>query len=306
MGVIGDSISTVSPSVGDAEPAASAAAATLLAEFKTRLTSKIGVASIQIDGDLDMNSNPITELTYAQMVTQTSDPGNESVYTKAVSGIDELHYIDSGGSVVQITDNGGLNVAATGAITGAGYGSSGVALNWNSAGFNYQFKSGSGADDYAQVTCAGVQFRDGSSHAINMAAPSLAADYTYTLPTSDGHFKMFVPGSAFLSKSGSTFDSINVTTDGVSQSATQMVPLILPVGRVIDSIELHSSNDGGTTNFDLRYVNTSGTRTDVATTSSSGLLSSIAHTVLADVWYNVYVTWGGSQSIYGIEITFSS
>lgn len=45
--------------------------------------------------------------------TQTSDPTGVAakgiVYTKNVSSITELHFVDSGGSVVQITSNGSLN-----------------------------------------------------------------------------------------------------------------------------------------------------------------------------------------------------
>ena len=182
MGNIGDAISTSVPQVNDPETTASQAATDLLDEFKTRLTSKVTPSEMSIDATLDMNTNALENVTTLEFITQVSSPGDERVYTKSVSGVDELFYQDSGSQEVQITDNGSLNVAATGGISGAGYGSGGVEINWNSAGTNYQFKDGAGADDYAAVTCDPLQLRDGSGYTLTVDAPSMSADYTMQLP----------------------------------------------------------------------------------------------------------------------------
>jgi hypothetical protein len=184
MGNIGDSISTLVPAIGDAETAASQKVVDLLTEIKTRLTSKVDQSEILLSAALSMSTYGLEDAGYVEMLTRASKPSaTGTVYTKTVSSVVELFYQDSAGVETQITTGGALNGAAIGGgITGAGYGSGGVALNWNSAGSNYQFKSGSGADAYAAITVDGLQLRDGSSHKVQLEAPAMSADYTLTFP----------------------------------------------------------------------------------------------------------------------------
>lgn len=185
----GDTISTTVPSVGDAETQGTTDLLTILSALVTIAETKVTPSEIDMDATLDFNSQAGENVKYFEFVTQVSDPATaETLYTKNDGATDELYFQNGSGSVVQITNGGALNVAATGSVTGAGYGSGGVAVNWNSAGTNYQFKSGSGADDYAALTADGLQLRDGSSHAVTLDSPALAADYTIT-------FANAVPGS---------------------------------------------------------------------------------------------------------------
>ena len=83
---------------------------------------------------------------------------------------------------VQITNGAGLNISSSGGITGSGYGSSGVEVNWNSGNLAYNFKSGSGANSYADVVCDDLLLNDGSNNFISIVSPAIAADYTIQLP----------------------------------------------------------------------------------------------------------------------------
>lgn len=177
----GDNIATAVPSVGASETGGTSDVLTILTALVAIAESKVTPDEVNMDATLDFNSQAGENVKYFEFVTQSSAPGNETLYTKNVTR-DELFYKDSSGSEVQITADGSLNVAATGSVTGAGYGSSGVAINWNSAGSNYQFKSGSGADDYASVTVNTVQLRDGSSHHLALATAAKSASETLTFP----------------------------------------------------------------------------------------------------------------------------
>lgn len=179
----GDNIATSVPSVGASETGGTSDILTILTALVTIAETKVTPSEVDMDATLDFNSQAGENVKYIEFVTQSTSGGNETLYTKNVTR-DELFYQDSSGTEVQITSNGSLNVAATGSVTGAGYGSGGVAVNWNSAGNNYQMKSGSGADDYAAVTMAGLQLRDGSSHTLTMEAASMSANDTVTWPAS--------------------------------------------------------------------------------------------------------------------------
>jgi hypothetical protein len=197
VGNIGDAISGTVPSVGDAETAASTSVSSILSELKSRLESKVSPAEMDINASLSMATYPLMDLGYAEFIDQVAaDPAEPmALYVKQAGGVQELFFQDNASNIVQITAAGVLNGAALGGITGAGYGSGGVALNWNAAGSNYQLKSGSGTDDYASATVNQVQLRDGSSHHVALASPSLAASYTMTFPAAAAAGLMTVDGS---------------------------------------------------------------------------------------------------------------
>ena len=187
-GSIGEDLSTFNvPSVGDSETDASADVSAILVEMKARLDDKVTPSEIDINADLDYSSNSLTTVASMQFVTQGSDAGEERLYTKNDGTFDELWFENSNGDVCQITKSGAVNVSATGTIEGAGYGSGGVAVNWNAAGPNYQLKGGSGADDYPNVPINEAHLRAGSAHAVTLAAAAaMSSDYTVTFPSASG------------------------------------------------------------------------------------------------------------------------
>ena len=201
MGLRGTAVdgTAVVPSVGDTETTPSADVSTILTELVARSQAKVTCAEINVDATLDFQTQAAENLTYLELLAQGAKPTpTGTVYVKAVSAIDELFFQDGNGNEVQITTGGVLNgVGASGDITGTGYGTGGVVVNWNSAGTNYQFKSGSGGDDYAAVTCDGLQLRDGSGNSLTLDVGAMGSNYTATWPAA-------VPGSeAVMTMNGS-------------------------------------------------------------------------------------------------------
>jgi hypothetical protein len=95
----------------------------------------------------------------------------------------ELYWNDNNGRQVQLTTDGSVNVSTTGGVTGSGYGTGSVEVNWDAANTRYKMRSGAATDDYASVLLNDLQLNDGSTNTLTVAAPSLSADYTLTLPT---------------------------------------------------------------------------------------------------------------------------
>lgn len=159
---------------------------TALAAIIARLESKVGAADLDINADLSFKSGSVysgaTNLhrtAYRNLTSAITAASNPStVYV--LNG--DLHYIDASGNLVQITSGGQVNVSTTGGITGAGYGTGGVEVNYDSVNGQYRLRDGAGADDFADVVVADALFNDGSGNFIRLQAPALSADYTMTLP----------------------------------------------------------------------------------------------------------------------------
>ena len=70
----------------------------------------------------------------------------------------ELYFNDGNGLQTRITVGGEVDASSLGGITGAGYGSTGVEVNWAVADLAYKMRSGS--DSYADVWVDDVRFND--------------------------------------------------------------------------------------------------------------------------------------------------
>lgn len=209
----GDNISTTVPSVGDAEPGGTTDLLTIVTALVAIAESKVSSSELSLDATVDFNTNAAENLTYLEFITQSSSPGNEMLYTKNDGATDELYFTNGSGQEVQITNGGSLNVAATGSVTGSGYGSGGVEVNWSSVSGAYLMKSGSGADDYADVICDDLLLRDGSSHAITLTAQSMSSDYTLTFPASVTAGLLTTDGSGNLAYETTIPDNLTFTGD---------------------------------------------------------------------------------------------
>lgn len=160
---------------------------TALSAVIARLESKVGAADIDVNADVSFKSGAvysgITNLQRAAFrnltASLTAATNPSTVYV--LNG--DLHYIDAAGNLVQITSGGQVNVSTTGGITGAGYGTSGVEVNFDSVNGQYRLRDGSATDSYADAVLADVLFNDGSGNFIRMQAPAMSADYTMTLPS---------------------------------------------------------------------------------------------------------------------------
>lgn len=182
------------PSV-DTEAVAASKLNTALSAIIARLESKVAATDLDIASDVSFKSGAVysgaKDLQRAAFQSQTgalttvSNPN--TVYV--LNG--DLHYIDQAGNLVQITASGAVNVSTTGGVTGAGYGTGGVEVNWDSVNTRYRMRSGAGVDSFADVQCADLILNDASGNNIRFQAPAVASDYTATLPTG-------LPGSTSL------------------------------------------------------------------------------------------------------------
>ncbi len=164
--------------------------------IKARLEQKVGVASMDINGDLSYKSGAsyfgAKDLHRASFTSLGAALSAGSYPTSCYSFNGNLYYNDSSGNQVQITSGGQVNVSTTGGITGAGYGAGGVEVNWDSGNSRYRMRSGTAADDFAAVMADDILLVDDSGNAIRLGSPSaISADYTCLLPTA-------VPGSTSL------------------------------------------------------------------------------------------------------------
>lgn len=158
-----------------------------ITEIRATVDAKVTPAGITINADLPFTNSGVfyactsVERTNYQNKSGTISAGTFPVSVYVTNG--NLHYNDGAGNIIQLTSGGALNIAATGGITGSGYGSAGVEVNWESGTTRYRFKSASGADAFAHVAVNDLLLNDGSGNFITHAAPAISADYTVTWPT---------------------------------------------------------------------------------------------------------------------------
>ena len=151
------------------------------------LEAKVTPAGISISSDLNFKPSSTN---YAATNVERVNFQNKSAaigavtYPYATYVVDgDLYFNDGTGHQIRMTTGGTVNVSTTGGITGSGYGSSGVEVNWSSGDSAYLFKTASAANSYAHLWCNNVRLSDLSDHYIALDAPSLSSTYTVTLPS---------------------------------------------------------------------------------------------------------------------------
>lgn len=177
----------LAPSVGTAGPDYATSVNAAIAEIQATLAAKVTPAGMDLNSALSFLSGgtnyPITDLERLNMQNK-GVAINAATYPRALYVVNgDLYFNDGAGNQVRLTNGGVLNVASVGGITGAGYGASGVEVNWDSAASAYRFKTGAGADAYGALVCDDLLLRDGSSHAWRLRSPALAADLNLDLPS---------------------------------------------------------------------------------------------------------------------------
>lgn len=225
-------------------------------------------AGMSIDDDLDMKVAAVySALLNAERVTleNKSSALNASTFPISLYMVDgELYFNDNAGNQVQITDGGAVNASALAGITGSGYGSSGVEVNWDSANSVYRLRDGTGTNDFADVAVDDVLLNDGSGNTVTVGAPSISSDYTLTLPTA-------VPGSTSL---------VTMSSGGaLATSRDPSVDTVTTTGNIVVGDDLTVTNDLVVSNGDVTLTSgnlsvSSGTlsATDVKYQSAQTLL----------------------------------
>jgi hypothetical protein len=230
----GQPITLVLPAIGDANPAASTKITTALTTLETELERPVSPADMIVNADISYlsagTSYRAKDLLAASFTNQVSAL-SAALYPTAVyfAGATGNCYVNDGaGNQIQLTSAGAVNVSSTGAITTTGspaYGSSGVEMRWDAASTEYEARSGSGANDFANIRLGNVILNDGSGNYITVDAPSISADYTLTLPTavpaSTSVVLMAATGELSHTRALSVDSGAFATTLGVTGASTQ-------------------------------------------------------------------------------------
>lgn len=185
----GQPISLDIPAVGTAGTTYASKINTALSTLETELERKVVPADMTINAGLSFLSSgsyyPATDLKYVQLSLQSESALDAASYPMAMfagSSDGELYFNDNSGRQVQITTNGTVNVSTSGGVTGSGYGSSGVEVRFDSGDGEYEFRTGGGTNDFADLRGDDVILSDGSTNFVTLTAQAMSADYTLTLP----------------------------------------------------------------------------------------------------------------------------
>ncbi len=241
-----------------------------LEEIRATLDAKVTPAGMDISSNLSFLSGSTY---FAAVDLERTNYENKTAGISAatfprslyvVSG--NLFYNDGSGNAIQLTTGGTVNVSTAGGITGTGYGTGGVELNWNAGTTQFRFKSGAGTDDYADVVCDDLLLRDGSGNAVSLTAQAMASDYTVTLPAAvpaaQAIVQMTNAGALVASNTMAANQHVIVSGTGRFKhgSMTKVVPAISAtnvggdltiLGVVTGAITLNSADDMVIFNPDL-------------------------------------------------------
>lgn len=147
MANIGDPITPPIPAVGTSGTTYAAEVNAFLTEVKDRLEADVPRASLA-PGDLDLDGEALQNAEYLGLAEQSSTPSTPVGTLQSFD--DELYWVSVGGSV-KITDNGNVNIASVGGITGDYGGVNPAQLRFVDA--DQEFYA---YDDFANLMWAGI------------------------------------------------------------------------------------------------------------------------------------------------------
>lgn len=246
---LGVSVPTVSVTAG---PEYATTINEFLNALKAVVEAKVTPGGMDMSTDLSFlsggNSFRVKDLR-GSSYTNMADLLTTGAYPRTLFFYNNELYVNTGSNQIQLTTGGAINVSSTGAITGTGYGASGVEVNWDSGNLAYKFKSASGTDAYADVVCDDLKLNDGSGNFITLVSPALASDLSFTLPSA-------MPGT--------NNSVLTCTTAGVlAASATPTVTTITTTGAATVGGALTSTGlitaQAGVTADDSQHITVSGT-----------------------------------------------
>lgn len=149
-----------------------------------RLETKVTAAGIDIQDTLEFNGNLADELLGVRFENQ-DDALDAALYPRTIYWKDQDLYVNDGsGRQVRLITGGALDVSSSGGVTGSGYGSGGVEINWDTSAERYRLKSGSDATDYASAEMLAARLASGTTgfFASLGVASGMVADLDWTLP----------------------------------------------------------------------------------------------------------------------------
>jgi hypothetical protein len=276
----------------------------VLTEIRATLDAKVTPAGLDVNADLSLRSGGtrygLTDAHRVSLFNQASAL-SAATYPSAVYSLSgELYYNDASGNQIAITAGGAVNVSATGGITGAGYGTGGVEVNWDAGATSYHFYSA--AATYAAVLTGTI---------------TVAANSHVTV-SGTGKFKHGNEITQISALAGNGHASLwgTVTTNGAivsSGGGTQpwYIALPLPVGASISRIDFFC-DPAGSNDKTLALVSKDGTSETItehesvvdatSTTGAKTLTVDPEIVVTAGSCYMAAFEPGGADEIFHVEV----
>jgi hypothetical protein len=203
----------------------------------------VPVAGLDIDADLAMATFAITQIKAAALAAVLTTQVTGYVRCLFTNSADnELYWRTSGGVNVQLTSGASLNAALLGGITGAGYGTAGVELNYVSGSTLYNFLRA--ANHRAFIDSSDIrlfQSTAGITNAVKLRSPNaLAASYDWifpaALPASTQLLQLSSTGQVVASNSGlnsvalTSGEHVTVAGTGLYKRGTRVRPINPSIG----------------------------------------------------------------------------
>lgn len=147
---------------------------------------RIPVSALNINADIALSTFALTQVKavgFSAVAASTVAALSRALFVNTADN--ELYWKTSGGVLVQLTSGTSLNAALLGGITGAGYGTGGVEINYVSGSTLYNFLRA--ANHRAFIDSSDIRLFQGTSGvttAVRIRSPnSLAASYDWIFPT---------------------------------------------------------------------------------------------------------------------------
>lgn len=338
MGNIGDTITQTIPTVGSSGTAYATNVDLFLTEVKARLEAKVPRSSLA-DGLLDMNGNPIANVSYAHISNGLAAPTTPTNSLQAYLG--NLYWVNTGGAV-QITSGTSLNTASLGGITGDYGGSNPAQFRFVDVDQEYYAYDNYSTGAWAYLWARGIDIAAAATgvNRVRMVYGG-AGSYTLTLPpaapASTSLLKMSSAGavttaaaivrtavfhpSIYKLTGAWTFTTENSYVTSANPSTGVLdIPLTLPVGCTVTDVTLRvNKTSAGTVDLNVLFIkDTDGTATTIGTGTSTaaapGLISIPVNpapneTTVSGKCYRVKVnsnaSTGGGDTIYHLSVTYS-
>lgn len=146
---------------------------------------KITPAGMNVNAELDVQGNPITNLDYINYDEQVSALSGASLASSSYFFGGEFYVIDGNGTAVQVTDGGSVNIAGNGGWIGD-YSSDGDAgAGFVSATDTFYLKQNTATNQAGVLDTGDIKLRDtvaGTTKFVTIKSPSLSVGWTMTLP----------------------------------------------------------------------------------------------------------------------------
>lgn len=166
---------------------------------------------LNVNTDLTLQNNDLTNVRTVNFYTQSSTPGGGSdtgcLYRTGV----DLYFIDGNGTNIQITSGGGV-AGSSGTITGL---SGAATASYNSGSTTFIFQSAALTSAY--VDCSSIKMRNltAASNALTIQAPAaLASNSTITLPLAPGSTLIMKMDSSGVIAASTQVDGVTLQDSG--------------------------------------------------------------------------------------------